>query len=507
MPSDVRPPRRFARVRAALVATALALAAVPDARAQSALDRTGEGPTNPWAAGDVWGQFHRNGYAQSSTPERGPEPGDALEVQELRLSNPRGGTPTQLHVSDAYPDGSRTLWGTTLTHLVKARVDGETFEIVDELELTRRALAWNIHWNMQLGAGNRAFVPSPKTRSILRVAEIDPSDSRSSLAVEDEFELPRQIEGAPIVLNLTHDGWVVFVTDAAWVGAVRQDFSAVRFLDLPTITGDVTTHNSFPVDEDGGIYLVSFGAMTKVRWTGDELELAWRAPYDFRGEGCGPPGRGRAEVIRAVTGRSCTGSGTTPTLMGRGAMDRLVLAVDGRAPNRLVAFWRDGIPEDWRGLPGRDRRVAGVLALPHSTWRGRGFTAENSPPVSGYDAVVAQYAGFFPKCRLRSAPRGVQLARWDPRADRLRLVWANPDVPMNNVVTISSGSNLVYGSGRDRDCTFRYRGLDRASGAVRLEVPLGDDGRFTDGGNSNVVLPDRSIVFGVARGLVRVRPR
>ena len=74
-------------------------------------------------------------------------------------------------------------------------------------------------------------------------------------------------------------------------------------------------------------------------------------------------------------------------------------------------------------------------------------------------------------------------------------------------MTISSGSNLVHGSGRNRDCTFRYRRLDRDTGAVRLEVSLGDDERFTDGGNSNVVLPDRSIVFGVARGLVRVRPR
>ena len=193
--------------------------------------------------------------------------------------------------------------------------------------------------------------------------------------------------------------------------------------------------------------------------------------------------------------------------MGRGSMDRLVLAVDSHAPNRLVAFWRDEIPPDWRALPGRDRRVAAVLALPYSTWRGRGFSAENSPPVSGYDTAVAQYAGFFPKCRLRSAPRGVQLARWNPGTDTLALVWANPDVAMNNVVTISSGSGLLYGSGRDRDCTFRYRGLDRASGEVRVEVELGDDHRFTDGGNSNVVLPDRSIVFGAARGLVRIRPR
>ena len=207
MPRTPASPSR--RPRPALAA-AFALAGVligPGARAQDALDLAGEAPENPWTAGDARGQFHRNGYAQSSTPARGPEPGDAIEVQELALAHRRGGAPTQLHLSGPYPDGSRTLWSTTLTHLIKARVSDEEFEIVDELELTRRAL----DWNMQLGAGNCAFVPSPKTRSILRIAELDPNDSRSALA----------IKGAPIVLNLTYDGWVVFVTDAAWVGAVR----------------------------------------------------------------------------------------------------------------------------------------------------------------------------------------------------------------------------------------------------------------------------------------------
>jgi hypothetical protein len=97
--------------------------------------------------------------------------------------------------------------------------------------------------------------------------------------------------------------------------------------------------------------------------------------------------------------------------MGRGTMDRLVLAVDSARQNKLVAFWRDEIPSDWQGLPGEDRRVAAVLSLPYSTWERGGFSAENSPPVAGYDAVVAQYSGFTPRCE---SLRGVQLARWDP---------------------------------------------------------------------------------------------
>lgn len=482
----------------------LTLILANSASAQTDLDVAGEAPRNPFAAGDVWGQFHRNGYAQAATPLRGPEPGDIFDIQSIKIPG-RGGAPTQMHVSDAYPDGSRTAWSTKLTHLVKTHIDGPDFRLVDAYEINKRALSGNIIWNMQLAKGNRAFVPASKERVIYRFADADPMDPESEIILEAKFDVPEEIDGEVTVINLTYDGWIVFVTSEAFVGAVKQDFSAFRWLDLGKATGDVTTHNSFPIDEDGNIYLVSFHAMTKVRWNGESLALVWRAPYDFRGPGCKAPStNARREVFKAITGKACTGSGTTPTLVGRAPMDALVVVVDGHRRNNLVAFWRDAPPTDWKGLPGQDRQLAGILPLPYSTWEGRGFTAENSPPAAGYDVAVAQFAGFWPKCDI---PRGVQMATWSPRRRTFELKWANPAVPFNNVMTISTGSNLVYGSGRDADCTFVYRGLDRTTGAEAFRVPLGKSGEFTDGGNSNVILPDRSVVFGVSDGIVRLRPR
>ncbi|MGF1544709.1 MAG: hypothetical protein ACFB00_09445 [Parvularculaceae bacterium] len=484
--------------------------AVNAASAQSELDRRGEAPANPYAAGDVWGQFHRNGYAQAATTARGPEAGDAFDVQYIAVPG-RGGAPTQMHISEAYPDGSRTAWSTTLTHIVKARIKGEAFELADAYEITGRALDWNIHWNMQLARGNTAFVPSPNTREILRFGEAADESPMSKIIAEGAFALPEAVKGEPIVLNLSYDGWVIYVTDAAYIGAVRQDFSDHRFFDLGAATNDLSTHNSFPMDENGNIYIASFFAMTKVNWDGERFSLVWRAPYNFRGENCPPANEKRQkEVFKAITGKSCTGTGTTPTLVGRDGMDELVVVVDSHRENNLVAFWRNEPPADWTALPGQDRRVAGVLPLPHSTWAGLGFTAENSPPVSGYDIAVAQFAGLGvnPRCRrLRGgAPRGVQMARWDPDANRLDLLRANPDTPFNNEMTISSGSGLLYGSGRDRNCQYVYRGLDRATGDVAFEVPLGRSAKYVDGGNTNALLPDRSIVFGVRRGMVRLRP-
>jgi hypothetical protein len=60
-----------------------------------------------------------------------------------------------------------------------------------------------------------------------------------------------------------------------------------------------------------------------------------------------------------------TGTGSTPTLMGFGpGQDRLALITDGVNRMKLVAFWRDGIPADFKAVPNTSsRRVAGVLPI------------------------------------------------------------------------------------------------------------------------------------------------
>ncbi len=459
-------------------------------------------PINPYAADSPWPQFHRNSHAQASTSLAGPQPGDSLQAQSIEFV--RGvGTPTQMHVSERYPDGSRTLWSTTLNSIVKARVRGETFELA-HIHRIHEGMGLTAYWNMQLARGNQAFVPDPRTRALLRFGDSDPKNPMSPIRLQARFPLPASLPGKPIVLNLSHDGWVIFLTDAGWLGAVKQDFSAWRSFNLGRALDDTTVHNSFPLDENGIAYLVSFKAMQAVQWTGSDFRVLWRATYDFRGPGCPPVSESKLrEVIRVFRGEGCTGSGTTPTLMTVDD-DRLVVAVDGHEKNRLVAFWRDAIPSGWKGLPGQDRRVAAIAALPYATSAGDGFTVENSPPAWNADIVVAQYAGFNPKC---DSPRGVQKLHWDSTKNVFRIDWARADVQFNNIMTISAGSGLVYGVGLGKGCRHIYRGLDLASGTTRVELPLGTGRAYLDQGNSHALLDDRSIVFGTTNGMIRIRPR
>lgn len=72
--------------------------------------------------------------------------------------------------------------------------------------------------------------------------------------------------------------------------------------------------NGFAVDSDNGIYLVSQDYLHKVVWTGeglsvDEADGAWSEPYINEDD---------------------IGSGSTPSLMGFGEEDALVVITDGQ---------------------------------------------------------------------------------------------------------------------------------------------------------------------------------
>ena len=459
-------------------------------------------PPNPFLMRSPWNSFHRNGYAQASTPFRGLEPNDDVEVQFRSGQADRASSWTIL--SEKYPNGERVVWGNTSTFVFKALVKDGEFEIVAEKRINFNRLGFD--WNIIVFRDGGVIISESNKRIFRRYEETDRRDPRSPIRLAASWEIPEEILGKSAHVNASYDGWVILLTDKNYIVALKPDFSDYRYFRIDQIEGDSNIHNSFPVDENGNIFLVSTKAMTSVRWDGSSFSMNWRVPYNFRGPGC--PDRAASdfiEAVRVLRGERCTGSGTTPTLMGRGASeDKLVLVVDGHAPkNNMVAFWRGAIPSDWQGIPGYDRRVAAVTPLPFSTPDGEGFTAENSPTAWGYDIATAQWNGFSPDCNPLN---GVQKLRWNPQTRKLNVVWAKAQVQMNGVLTYSKGSNLVYSSGR-RNCTYYYWGLDWETGEIKVEIPMGTDERFSDQGNQSTINDDRSIIYGSARGIVRLRPR
>lgn len=460
----------------------------------------GEPPRSPHLAASNWPTFHRGPHAQASTPL----PALAGGIGDVQTSaNAPGGTSPWTVLGPVQADGWQPAWGSTRRGVVKHLLRGDTLRQVAFLPLPRRQLDFD--WNLMVLADGKVLTTIKRDNALVLVGDAVQGCADCGLAVARRIELPFALGRMTGQFQVGYDGTLFVLMDGNRMAAVEM--ASGRVLDVASVgfgADDVSFHNAFPVDEAGRIYLASQAGVTALDWDGARLRPSWSAPYDFRGPGCADTGGGRfREILRVARGLPCTGTGTTPTLLGTQA-DGVVVLVDGHSPqNRLVAFWRGEIPAEWPGLPGLDRRVAGVLALPHSTPDGDGFTAENSPAAWGNAVFIAQWAGFSPDC---DAPRGVQRVDWDPAAQALVLRWANPDVHFNGIPTVSAGSGVVLGSGIGDGCGYHYRALDIDTGRIVLDHPLGDTGDYLDQGNQHTIADDGSVLFAAKEGLVRVSP-
>ncbi|MBX2864804.1 MAG: hypothetical protein KTR27_14735 [Leptolyngbyaceae cyanobacterium MAG.088] len=366
---------------------------------------------------------------------------------------------------------------------------------------------FDFDWNVAALSTGEIVVTSIKRNTFYLLKDEQPDCPGCELIVHRSFEIPRSVGELTIHFTVSYDGHILVLLEDNKIAAISLDTGEVAAVHALGVGGSgYSYHNAFANDETGRLFISSQQGVTALDWTGARFETAWEAEYDFRGPGCREPRRASRfrERIRTIRGRKCTGTGTTPSLIGT-AENGLVVMVDGHSPeNNLIAFWRGDIPNDWQGIAGEDLRLAGRIALPFSTPEGEGHTAENSPAILGNSIFVAQWAGFRPDC---TPPKGVQRVDWNATDRNFELVWANPDVHFNGIPTASSQTDLVYGIGRGNGCTYAYRGLDIETGEIRLDVPISKDDRYVDQGNQQAIANDGSIIVGVRRGTLRLYRR
>lgn len=464
-------------------------------------------------ANSTWPIFHANTNATAASPNRGP--GDIQSAQIVSAltdqSRRRPNVSPWTVVAEPYPDGSQAVITTPNDGLAKYLLTDGTIEPVDFLSLDRQF--FDFDWGILLLNNRLGIATEQKNNQFILFGDAS-NNPQSSLEVKARILIDESRYGKISAhFSLAPDGHLIALTDANLLIAIdltRQ--SVIASTELPAGSGN-SFHNSFPIDETGRIYLSAQTLMAAIDWNGQTFQMAWTAAYDMRGPGCeDKPNRlsAREEAIAVARGELCTGSGTTPTLLG----DRntgVVVIVDGHAPrNNLVAFWRDQPPANWQALSNPvhpDQRlnsqVAGVLALPLSTPEGDGYTAENSPAALGNAIIVAQWAGFRPRL---DSPRGVQRVDWNPFTQQLELIWTNPEIHFNGVPTIAcTESNLcrTYGMGR-YGRTYEYTSLDLATGVETGRVNLGRQQNVLDQGNNHAVAADGSIIYSGRFSMVRV---
>ncbi len=302
---------------------------------------------------------------------------------------------------------------------------------------------------------------------------------------------PAEAEGIDRVMGitLTYDGHLA----AAAAGALFVFDRDLQRKDHVLFPGE-HVENSIAADEDA-IYVVTSKRMHKVVWTGERLSQdpadgAWSSPYDVMPEG---------EAIRR--GAASNGSGTTPTLMGFGEdEDKLVVISDGHPEGaRLVAFWRDEVPEGSQRIADRIRiRVSPITVEASPAVHGYGVIVLNSTYPDSAPAPFHILGNAFLAGTTREPPLGAQKFEWNPEANRFEERWFLPEIDNTDWMppAISPRNGLAYVSTKT-DGRYEYRAIDWESGEEVARWPFPDDSvLWNNWGGITTLLEDGDLLLG-----------
>ena len=503
-------------------------------------------PRNPWLANSNYAMGHGDSAQQDAVPQGGPPgPSRSLAAGELQYTFTGPGF-FGINTSGIYADGRRVFWGSGLDRLVKLEYD--SYELITETffpdverytrEQSERAIAKFDNSNSGLIALYNAYREAQKLRNLSNLYTLldrdniyyvgnksglitaygdqDPGDSRSAIVELRHFQLPPEATGPIMGLNITFDGWLVVATEHGYLAAIKRDFSDYRLTRIRHSegaeskatgrTGYGWIRNGYAIDKNGGIYIASQQHMHKIVWTGDQLSTdekdgAWSVPYlnDWG-----------------------HGTGATPSLMGFGREDQFVVITDGQPQMNVVLFWRNGIPADWRQLPGTpSRRIAGQLPVTMGDPALSRIQSEQSVVVAGYGALVVNnhprnIPWYLPKqaatlliSHLGSNPQyqpyGVQKFAWNPETRSLEESWVNTRVSSpSSVPIVGVGSNAVYLIGA-RDNRWTLEAMDWTSGASLFHYMIGGQ-RYNVLFSGTLLDEDGRVHYGTPWGRVRLAP-
>jgi hypothetical protein len=271
-----------------------------------------------------------------------------------------------------------------------------------------------------------------------------------------------------------------FVTSSGVVGTIEPASGKVRSMALP---GE-DIQNSFSVDEDGGVYIVSSKAL--YRFDAGPLgqpKVTWREEYP--NSGIHKPGQADA------------GSGTTPTIMD----DGLLAITDNADPMDIVVYRKAKVVAGKRHVCTQPVFEKGASATDQSlNVAGRAMIVENNYGYSGPDATE------------EGGTTTPGLERVDVRADLkgCRPVWKSNEIAPTVVPKISLANGLVYAYTKpatDDSSDYWYlTALDFATGRTVYRFRAGEGLGYNNNYAPITIGPDNGAVYlGVLGGMVMLR--
>ena len=320
----------------------------------------------------------------------------------------------------------------------------------------------------------------------------------NNINVKQHMELPRGIDRDLIAeempsgivgLNMAYDG-TLMVGTLFGIMALDRSLNVIIdnialpleqfFHDLPPKTGvppDFISR-SFAIDKDNSIFLASSSHMNKIIWNGKLFQVngegkSWSEPY--------PIDTGVLSTDHDYE------TGSSPTLMGFGSDDELVVITDGKKQMNLLAFWRDKRKEGQ--LADRIAVTCGFETLPEFVQSDRSvvilnngaFVVNNRVPDNKHLHVISEvdqrmdiiYNG------LAIGPfvgpgAGVQKFEWNNEMHKWEMAWSDSLLSSIGMhPSMSSNSNVVCVNTYNDLNGWQILGLDWGSGQVVHQINLG----------------------------------
>ena len=322
-----------------------------------------------------------------------------------------------------------------------------------------------------LDNSDRAVIPTT-TRHVQVFAET----AAPGFTMVRDIDLSGVIPSGQSILSALPDwkGRIWFASTGGVVGYVGAAGKVVsRSLGEPV-------GNSFAVDEQGGVYVVSDAALYRFEARGGRVKTIWRVRY--------------ANIGVAKPGQSEKGSGTTPTLMGK----RYVSITDNADPMNVLVFKRA-------------RRVTGGRRVCRQPVFAKGASDTDQSLIGTATSMVVEnnYGYTGPTSTSQGATTTPGLARVNLRRGGrgCRVAWVSGEVAPSVVPKLALGAGLVYTYTKDTDShdPWYLTALDFRTGKTVFKVRAGSGIGYNNNYAPVTLGPDATAYVGTLGGLVAMR--
>jgi hypothetical protein len=359
-------------------------------------------------------------------------------------------------------------------------LDARTLDTLATFELPPRqpGVATNIFQDFAGGGyfyldeQDRAIIPTT-TRHILVVAE---TGDEPGFVQQRDHDVTSAVPLGDKIISALPDwsGRVWFVSTGGVVGTVDLASGSVRSIDTGEKNG-----NSFAVDDDGGVYIVTDAAMYRFEAAPDGTpQVVWRSTYP--------------NIGTVKPGQTQAGSGTTPTVMTAGPW---VAITDNADPMNIVVLNRDtgaqvcSVPVFDPGASNTDQSLIAA---------GRAIITENN---YGYTGPAATEGG-------RTTTPGLERVDVNRDGSGCTKRWRSEETSPSVVPKVSLANGLVYtytkpeGEGSD---PWYLTALDFRTGATVYKARMGTGLGFNNNYAPVTLGPDGTAYVGVLGGLTALR--